>query len=233
MSDIVVITGGAGEIGRALAERYLADGAEVHLVDVAEHVDEVALELGATAWRIDLSDHAQIARLGGLARVDVLVNGVGYWPPTPFDVLEPAEFTRYLDINLTSSYAVTWTLRDALRAAGGAVVTLSSAIGMKGHPDMVHYAAAKAGVLGMTKSLALALGPSGVRVNAVAPGLVSTVRNRSVWSQEQQDAFRATRALPVDIEIADVVDAARFLASPAARVITGQTLVVDGGTVLH
>jgi len=229
----VAITGGAGEIGRALARRYVADGAEVHLVDVAETVHDAADEIGATAWRLDLSDHAQIGALAQVGGLDILVNGVGYWPPTPFDELEPAEFARYLDINLTSSYAVTWMLRDALRARRGAVVTLSSAIALKGHGGMIHYAAAKAGVLGMTKSLALALGPDGVRVNAVAPGLVSTARNRGVWSTEQQAAFRVARAMPVDIEIEDVVDAAVFLASPAARAITGQTLVVDGGTVLH
>ncbi|MFB8385721.1 SDR family NAD(P)-dependent oxidoreductase [Microbacterium sp. NPDC055910] len=233
MTRTVLITGGAGEIGRALARGYADENTTVHLVDVADAVVEAAADVDGVAWRIDLSQADEVARLGEIERLDVLVNGVGYWPPTHVDELTPGEFARYVEINLTSAYSVTWTLRNALRAASGAVVSLSSAIAMKGHADMVHYAAAKAGVLGMTKSLALALGPDGVRVNAVAPGLVSTARNRAVWTPEQQAAFRATRALPVDVEIDDVVQAVRFLASRAARVVTGQTLVVDGGTVMH
>jgi NAD(P)-dependent dehydrogenase (short-subunit alcohol dehydrogenase family) len=160
-------------------------------------------------------------------------NGVGVWPLVPVDELSPEKWNHFMDINLNSAYSVTWSCIGGLREASGAVVNIASAIALKGHEQMVHYAAAKAGMIGMTRSLARALGPDSVRVNAVAPGLVATGRAVESWGNEGAAAFRATRALPIDITTHDVVEAVRFLASPAARAITGQTLVVDGGTVMH
>lgn len=232
---VAVFTGGAGEIGRALTERYLDEGFEVHLIDLAPGLEALAASFGerVVAHRIDVTDEDALAPLLALPQVDVLVNGIGVWPVTPFDELTPSLWKRYLDINLNTAYASTWACREGLRAASGAVVSIGSAVGFKGHPDLAFYSAAKAGVVGMTRSLALALGPDGVRVNAVAPGLVATPFALQNWGAEQEAAFRASRALDVRIETADVVDAIFFLASRAARTITGQTLVVDGGTVLH
>ncbi len=232
MSRVAVVTGGAGEIGRALATGYAADGYTVHVVDLDEKARDVAASVGGVAHVVDVTSEEAAAQLSAIASIDVLVNGVGVWPLITFDDLSPTSWKKLIDINLNSSYAVTWACRGGLRAAKGAVVNIASAIALKGHPEMAYYAAAKAGVIGMTKALAPAFGADGVRINAVAPGLVATDRNQGVWGERQAD-FRATRALPVDIGVDDVVQAIRFLASPAARAITGQTLVVDGGTVMH
>jgi len=233
VTPVAVVTGGAGAIGRALVASFAADGFRVHAVDRAEAVRDIAERAGGTGHVLDVTDEVQTAPLGELGPVDVLVNGVGAWPLTSFDELTPARWRASTEVNLHSAYVTTWTCRHALRAAAGAVVNVTSAVAIKGHPEMIHYAAAKAGLIGLTRSLALALGPDGVRVNAVAPGLVQTEANEAVWAPERQAAFRATRALPVDIGVDDVVAAIRHLASPQARAITGQTVVVDGGTVLH
>ncbi|MET0297779.1 MAG: SDR family oxidoreductase [Microbacterium sp.] len=233
MSGTVVIAGGAGEIGRALAGSYAADGFAVHVVDRSDAAHSVAASVGGVGHVADVSDAAVTGILSGIGEVDVLVNAVGVWPTMSVDDLTPEAWSSSARVNLDSGYFTVWGCREGLRARGGAVVNLTSAIALKGHPQMIHYAAAKAGVIGMTRSLALALGPDGVRVNAVAPGLIATERNASVWNDEQRAAFRASRALPIDLTVADVVGTVRFLTSPAARAITGQTVVVDGGTVLH
>ena len=229
----IVIAGGAGEIGRALARAYAADGSHVHIVDRSDAATQAAAEVGGTAHIVDASEPASAAVFGRIAEVDVLINAVGVWPTVPLDDLTPERWAELGRINLDSGYHAVWGSREGLRAARGNVVNIASAIAFKGHASMVHYAAAKAGVIGMTRSLALALGPDHVRVNAVAPGLVETDRNRSVWTEQQRADFRATRALPIDLGIDDVVSTVRFLSSSAARAITGQTIVVDGGTVLH
>ena len=230
---VVVITGGAGEIGRALAEKYLAGGSEVHLVDRNPAVVQIAADTGATGHVVDLTDADAVAVLGTIVRVDVLITAVGAWPLLAFDDLTPRVWASQIDINLNSTYYAVHTLRHGLRAANGSVVAVASAIALKGHPHMASYAAAKAGVIGMVKALALALGPDGVRVNAVAPGLVSTPAQQELWGPERAAAFRATRALDRDIATSDVVSSVMFLASDGAASVTGQTLVVDGGTVMH
>ncbi|MFJ6654324.1 SDR family NAD(P)-dependent oxidoreductase [Microbacterium sp. NPDC091313] len=233
MNGVVVIAGGAGAIGRALAAGYTADGCQVHLVDAAPHVEDVAHEIGARAHRADVTDPAVTTTLASIGEVDVLVNAIGAWPTMSIDELDPEAWRRSTRVNLDAAYFAVWGCRDGLRARRGAIVNLTSAVALKGHARMAQYAAAKAGVIGMTRSLALALGPEGVRVNAVAPGLVLTEHNATLWSDDERAQFRATRALPIDLAVEDVVDAVRFLASARARAITGQTLVVDGGTVLH
>jgi NAD(P)-dependent dehydrogenase (short-subunit alcohol dehydrogenase family) len=232
-APVAVITGGAGDIGRSLARGYARDGYRVHLVDRSDSVLDAAADVAGVGHVLDLTDPAAVGALAAIDRVDVLVTAVGTWPLLTFDELTPDVWSTQVDINLNSTYFAIHSLRAGLRAARGSVVCIASAIALKGHPQMASYAASKAGVIGMAKALALALGPDGVRVNSVAPGLVSTDAQRELWGEERAAAFRATRALDLDITTDDVVEAVRFLASPAAGSITGQTLVVDGGTVLH
>jgi NAD(P)-dependent dehydrogenase (short-subunit alcohol dehydrogenase family) len=221
-------------MGRVLAQEWADDGADLVLVDRDPRVHDLAEQVGGTAHCVDALDDGAVDRtVGALPRVDVLVTAVGLWPLATIDDLAPAEFRRQVAVNLDSAYVAVHAARTGLRAARGAVVCLSSAIGLKGHAEMIPYAAAKSGVHGLVRALALALGPDGVRVNAVSPGLVATPRMRELWGPERTAAFRTGRALAGDITVADVVSAVRFLAGPGARMVTGQTLVVDGGSVLH
>lgn len=231
--NTVVIAGGAGEVGRALAQSYAADGFHVHVVDTSAAATEIATAVGGTAHIADAADPVIAETLSEIPAVDVLINAIGVWPTMSLDELTPEAWKTSMGINLDSGYFAVWGCREALRATTGSIVNITSAIALKGHPRMIQYAAAKAGVIGMTRSLALALGPDGVRVNAVAPGLIATERNASLWTESERAKFREARALPIDLTVADAVAAVRFLASPAARAITGQTLVVDGGSVLH
>lgn len=232
MSPTAVVMGGAGAIGRLLAASFAQDGYIVHLADASESVIEAAATVNGVAHVLDATSAEATKELASIPAIDVLVNGIGAWPLIGVDDLTPEVWRGFIDINLNAAYTAIWSCVGSLRAARGAVVNISSAIALKGHAEMVHYAAAKAGMIGMTKSLARALGPDLVRVNAVAPGLVATPQAMESWGEQGQAAFRATRALPIDITADDVIQAVRFLASPAARAITGQTLVVDGGTVM-
>lgn len=230
---IAVVTGAAGEIGAELTAALTGDGYLVHAVDIDDRVGSVAERHGAISHVADVTDESSLTALAELDGIDVLVNAVGAWPRLSFDELSPSVWRKALEVNLTSAYVPTWVCRAGLRTRHGSVVNLSSAIAFKGHPQLIQYAAAKAGLIGLTRALALSLGPDGVRVNAVAPGLVATERNQQVWSPERRAAFRAGRALDDEIEIGDVVAAVRYLAGAANKAVTGQTLVVDGGTVMH
>ncbi|MGY1841321.1 MULTISPECIES: SDR family NAD(P)-dependent oxidoreductase [unclassified Modestobacter] len=231
---VVVVTGGGGDIGRALAVRYVAEEADVHLLDRSPDVVGTAEALGASGHPVDMTDPEAVAAVFAvLSRVDLLVTAVGHWPLLTLDELTPARWKEQLSINLDSTYFAVHAAREALRAASGSVVCIASAVGLKGHAQMISYAAAKSGVMGLVRALALALGPDGVRVNSVAPGLVLTERMAELWGPERTAAFRATRAVDRDIHTEDVVAAVHYLGSPAARAVTGQTLVVDGGTVMH
>lgn len=231
--SVVVIAGGAGEIGRVLAQRYAAEGNEVIIVDRDSSAHELAHSIGGKAYVLDATVPESLSDLQQITRVDILINCVGSWPLIALDDLNPQRWRELVDINLNSAYSIIWACRNALRAASGSVVNIASAIAFKGHAEMAYYSAAKAGVMGMTRSLALALGPDSVCVNAVAPGLVETEINRSTWSDEDRARFLASRALPITLSVEDVVSSVCFLASPEARAITGQSLVVDGGTVMH
>lgn len=228
----MVITGAAGEIGRLLAHEFAEEGAELHLVDLAEGAFAVADAVGGHAHRVDVTDESAVAHLSQIGPVDVLVNGVGSWPRETIDELTAASWRRSMEINLTSAFLVTQSLLGGLRAARGVVVNIGSAVSIKGSAQLIAYATAKAGLIGFTRSLALALGTDGVRVNAVAPGLVDTPANRAAWGDEFMNNMTASRPLRRDQVPADVVGVVRFLASDAASLMTGQTLVVDGGVVV-
>jgi NAD(P)-dependent dehydrogenase (short-subunit alcohol dehydrogenase family) len=226
---VAVVAGGAGSIGRVLSAGLADRGYRVVILDAAAEADQVARDAGVEARRCDLTDHAAIrASVGDLERVDVLVNSVGSWPRAAVDAFDPAEWDRLIRLNLSAPMYAVAALLPQLRAARGSVVNLSSTTALRGAPTMIAYSAAKAGLLGLTRSLAVALGPDGIRVNCVLPGVLMTESNAD-FPAGPFDRARAERALGRDGHPGDITGAVLFFATQGAEFVTGQSLIVDGG----
>ncbi|WP_174247420.1 SDR family oxidoreductase [Acidisphaera sp. L21] len=239
----VAITAGAGGIGRVIADSFAAAGARPYVSDI----DEAALATcpypcmiadAAKSGDLDRFMDAALAELGGL---DVLVNNVGIAGPTkPVEQLDPAELDATLQICLASQFHCARRAVPALRAAGGgSIINLSSAAGKFGFALRSPYAAAKWGVVGFTRSLAIELGQDGIRVNALLPGLVegprirSVIRNKAlalgVGDNEQTERALLPVSLRCFVTQQDIANMALYLASPFGATISGQALSIDGG----
>jgi len=237
----VLITGGGIGIGRATALAFGAAGYRVAVTDVLDGegraVAETIVARGGAAefHHLDVTDTAEtdavVARAGPL---DVVVANAGIAHKAPLAEMSDATWDHTLDVDLKGILRVVRAAVPVLRERGaGAVVALSSIMGIAyGWGAHVHYSAAKAGVIGLVRALAVELGGDGIRVNGVAPGLVRTAQSLSVeHSAGPEGLARAAGIIPLGRvgapeEIADVI---LFLASPAARYVTGQTIVADGG----
>lgn len=234
-----LVTGAGAGIGRAIARRFAEAGATllVHYRSSeagARAVVEAIREDGgeATALRAELREPEEVERLfeealGAAGRLDVLVNNAGIYPLAPLEEIDAGEWERVLGANLGATHLCT---RAAARRMeeGAAVVNVASIEGLQPMPDHAHYDAAKAGVLMHTRAAALELGPRGIRVNAVSPGLIDTGVLEEAWP-EGLERWRKAAPLGRAGEPCDVADACLVLASDAARWITGANLVVDGG----
>ncbi len=245
----VLVTAGAAGIGRAIATAFAAEGAHVHVVDIdadaiARLEETGSLGPGAQFTHADVTDEAAVAAvfetrraLGGL---DVLVNCAGIKGPTALvEDVAFADWRQCLAVNLDAAFLCCHHGVPLLReSAAGSVINLSSTAGWHGYGLRAPYAAAKWGVIGLTKSLAMELGPDGIRVNAICPGSVSGDRmdrvireealERGVSEEAVREGYTRGVSLRSFIEPEDIADTALFLASPAARRITGQAVSVDG-----
>jgi NAD(P)-dependent dehydrogenase (short-subunit alcohol dehydrogenase family) len=245
----VVITAAATGIGRVTAESFLAAGARVHVCDIDEPrlraFEAARPALGTTV--ADVSDPAQVDRLfdaalthlGGL---DIMVNNAGIAGPTGnIEDLKPEDWRRTLAVNLDATYLCCGRAAPVLKKNGsGAIVNLSSAAGIFGFARRTPYAAAKWAIVGLTKSLALELGPFGIRVNALLPGIVAGDRIRRVIEAKAQQggiSFKEMEAAMFrSISIKEYVTPQRladmvvFTASPRAKTISGQAISVCGDT---
>jgi 3-oxoacyl-[acyl-carrier protein] reductase len=172
--------------------------------------------------------------VGELGPPDVLVNNAGVFPRVTFLEMREADWDHVLDVNLKGSFLCAQAAARAMVAAGrrGAIVNISSSA-IRGQPLGVHYSASKAGVVGMTRAMALALAPHGIRVNAIAPGLTDTAQPRHGHSEDEIRAMAATVPLGRIGQPDDIARVAVFLASDEARWVTGQTLHVNGGQYLR
>jgi NAD(P)-dependent dehydrogenase (short-subunit alcohol dehydrogenase family) len=237
-----LVTGGASGIGRAVAHRLGREGAAVTLLDVnlsaARAVAEelVAGGIAAQAVAADVADAGAVraamgAARAGLGAVHVLVCSAGISGFSPLLDMTEAQWDRMLAVHLRGTFLVTQAaLPDMLAARWGRIVTISSVGGLRGGPNLTHYAAAKAGVIGFTKALALEVGAQGVTANAVAPGLVDTPMLRgSGMPAELLEQSR--RQIPVGRlgTPEDVAAACAFLVSEEAGFVTGQVLSPNGG----
>jgi meso-butanediol dehydrogenase/(S,S)-butanediol dehydrogenase/diacetyl reductase len=234
----VLITGGAGGIGAVTAERFLAEGARVVVLDRDEAaLREVQRRLPVSgAISADVSDPDDVGRgfreldaaLGGL---DVLINNAGISVRHPFLDITPQEWRDVLDVNLSGVfYVAQQAARRMLDAAGGVILNMGSTNGLMGYPYYADYNASKAGVIQLTRSMALELAPT-VRVNAVCPGFILTPMQEVEYSLEMQRAFAEKLPLKRLGRPADVAALFAFLASDDAAFITGQCFVLDGGEI--
>jgi len=237
-----LVTGATGGIGGAIARAMHKQGATVAVSGRRkEKLDKLAGELGDRVHILpcDLADKAQVARLiddaiADLGRLDILVNNAGLTRDNLFMVMKDEQWDEVIAVNLTSSFML---MRAAARAmmrsknGFGRIINISSVSGIVGNPGQGNYAAAKAGVIGMSKSLARELASRGITVNCVAPGFISTPMT-DVLTEKQvsivKDAIPAQKfGTPADIAAACV-----YLASSEGSYVTGQTLHVNGGMVM-
>ncbi len=242
---VAVITGGAKGIGFAYCQRFIAEGARVVVADIADPLD--AAEKLASPDRVlgvqtDVSDARSVQSmvdetLRRFGRVDVLVNNAAVFAslkPQRFDHIPEAEWDRVMAVNVKGMWNCVRAVTPAMRAQGaGRIVNVASAIVAKGTAFLLHYVTSKGAVIAMTRALARELGPEGITVNAVAPGLIlsDTVQDNPDITNFQSAAIMQARSLPRDAFPEDVEGAVVFLASDDSAFMSGQTLIVDGGSV--
>ncbi|MFY0617837.1 SDR family oxidoreductase [Shimia sp.] len=243
----VLITAGASGVGRAMAEAFDREGWQVWVADV----DGAALNAAPTAWRkteLDVTDEAAVSALfsevsaswGGL---DALCANAGIAGPTAaIEEIKLQDWQACVAVNLEGAFLAAKYAAPMMKAAGtGAIVVTSSTAGQYGYPYRAPYAAAKWAVIGLTKTLAMELGPFGVRANVICPGAVEGPRMEGVLAREAAakgmtrdqvyEGYASGTALGRFVEGRDVADMAVFLCSEKARLVSGQVIAVDGFTV--
>ena len=227
-----LVTGGSRGIGRAIAVELARAGAQVVVGynSGAAEAAEVAAEIGGRAVQADVASAADAARLVEEAGdLDILVNNAGVTRDGLLARMPDEEWREVIETNLSSVfYTCRAVTRPMMKKRAGAIVNLSSIVGLHGNFGQTNYGAAKAGIIGFTKSLARELGSRGVRANVVAPGYVKT-RLTDVIPEEGKALMLANTPLGRLGDPEDVAGAVRFLCSDEASFITGEVLLVDGG----
>jgi meso-butanediol dehydrogenase/(S,S)-butanediol dehydrogenase/diacetyl reductase len=241
---VVAVTGAAAGIGEAIARRFAAEGATLMICDINEsNLEAVVADIkrsgGAVqARRVDVADGPALEAFINdgareMGRLDVLINNAGRGTLGNVDVLPAEAWRRAMAVNLDAVYFACHAAIPHLKSTRGSIVNIASVSGLFADFDLAAYNAAKAGVINLTRSMALGLGPDGVRVNAICPGATVTRALQAVWSN---DALRARfeEVIPLRrwAEPAEMAGVAAFLASEDAAYVTGTHIVVDGGLTL-
>jgi 3-oxoacyl-[acyl-carrier protein] reductase len=238
--DIALVTGATRGIGRAIALALGAQGATVVGTATSEEgAGRIGAALAEAGIRgegmvLNVSDQASVdtvlaAMTAGVGAPGILVNNAGITRDNLLMRMKDAEWDQIIDTNLTSVYRLSKAcLRAMTKARRGRIVNISSVVGMTGNAGQANYAAAKAGMIGFTKSLAREVGSRGVTVNCVAPGFIDTDMTRAL-SEQQRQGLLGSIPLGRLGQPEEIAAAVAFLASPAASYITGETIQVNGG----
>jgi 3-oxoacyl-[acyl-carrier protein] reductase len=227
-----LVTGGSRGIGRAIAVEFARAGADVVVGyrSGTEEAESVATEIGGRAVQADVADPEQAKALVEEAgEIAILVNNAGLTRDGVLARMTEADWRDVIETNLSSVfYTCRAASRGMMKRRGGAIVNISSIVGLRGNWGQTNYSASKAGIIGFTKSLARELGSRGVRANVVAPGYVKT-RLTDELPEEARGAMLDNTPLGRLGDPEDVAGAVRFLCSDEASFITGEVLLVDGG----
>jgi 3-oxoacyl-[acyl-carrier protein] reductase len=235
-----LVTGGSGGIGAAICRRLAADGLHVvvHANSRLQEAQRLAAEIAASggaaqAVAFDVTDRARteaaLQELLAAGPVQVVVNNAGIHDDAVMPAMKPAQWSRVIDVSLNGFFNVTQPLLLPMMATRwGRVINITSVAGLTGNRGQANYAAAKAGLHGATKSLAIELASRGVTVNAVAPGIIATAMTEGLFPKERIELLVPMKRAGTPEEVAGLVG---FLASDAAGYITGQVISINGGMI--
>ena len=236
--EIALVTGASRGIGAAIADRLAALGATVFGTATTESgaqaIGERLAAHGGHGRMLNVTDPAAIeALIDGIAKetgaVSILVNNAGITRDQLLMRMKEEDWSAIMETNLTSVFRTSKAvMRGMMKARKGRIISIASVVGVTGNPGQANYAAAKAGIIAFSKSLAREIGSRGITVNVVAPGFIDTDMTRAL-PEEQRTALLSGIALGQLGEPNDIAEAVAFLASPAAKYITGETLHVNGG----
>ena len=236
--EIALVTGASRGIGAAIADELAAMGATVIGTATSENgakaIDERLAANGGHGRVLDVTDGAAVEALidaigKEFGAVSILVNNAGITRDQLLMRMKDEDWQAIIDTNLTSVYRTSKAvMRGMMKARKGRIISIASVIGLTGNPGQSNYAAAKAGIIAFSKSLAREIGTRGITVNVVAPGFIDTDMTRAL-PEESKQALLGQIALGRLGEASDIAKAVGFLASPAAAYITGETLHVNGG----
>lgn len=243
---VVLITGAATGIGRATATAFAELGAKIVIGDVSQGAEEtVALINGsggaATFVRTDVSDPMSVKALVDAAsaaygKIDVAFNNAGILPPTaPFAEMSVEDFDRVIAVDLRGVFlCMKYEIASMLKSGGGSIINTASVAGVVADPGMAPYAAAKHGVIGLTKAAALDYAKQGIRVNAIAPGLIATpMTERWLADPAIREQLMANSPIGRPAQPEEIAGTVLFLGSSAASFINGAVFVIDGGQTAH
>ena len=234
-----LVTGGSRGIGRAIVELLAKKGWQVAFCyrENESAADEVRAATGAVAYRLNISDSKAVADMVSdlqkrFGHIDLLVNNVGVASQRLFTDITDEEWKRTFDVNVNGAfYATRAVLPDMIKRKSGNIIFVSSMWGVSGGSCEVHYSATKAALIGMTKALAKEVGPSGIRVNCVAPGVIETDMNAHLSADDMAALAEETPLCRIG-KADEVAKAVEFLAEDGSAFITGQVLAVDGGIIV-
>ncbi len=238
-----LVTGGAQGIGKTICERFASQGANIAVCDINKELADTVSEqlsaksVNAKSFHMNVADYESVAAgvekvLEDFGKIDILVNNAGITRDNLMMRMKKEEWDAVIAVNLTGTYNVSKAVvKHMMKARSGSIINIASVVGVTGNAGQVNYSASKAGVIGITKTMAREFASRNITVNALAPGYIETEMTH-VLSEEAKNAFMEKIPLKRAGTPDDVALAAVFLASDDAEYITGQVLCVDGGMVM-